>query len=89
MQLVLPIFILFFLLTSSASGVEPFRAEISTDSVFSVKGKSGGSASKGSAKKSPKHTGGPIVDSGPTKGQNRSRNRDGTWRKKRSDAKSP
>ena len=38
-------------------------------------------------KKPPQETGGPIVDSGPTKGQNRSRNQDGTWRKKRSDAK--
>ena len=40
-----------------------------------------------SKKKPPQETGGPIVDSGPTKGQNRSRNQDGTWRKKRSDAK--
>lgn len=36
--------------------------------------------------KSPKETGGPVVKSGPTRGQNRSRNDDGTWRKKRSDA---
>lgn len=35
---------------------------------------------------SPKDTNGPIVKSGPTKGDNRSRNDDGTWRKKRSDA---
>lgn len=34
---------------------------------------------------SPKDTGGPIVKSGPTAGQTRSRNQDGTWRKKRSD----
>lgn len=36
--------------------------------------------------KSPKDTKGPIVKTGPTKGQNRSRNNDGTWRAKRSDA---
>ena len=36
--------------------------------------------------KSPKDTKGPIVKSGPTKGQNRSRNDDGKWRAKRSDA---
>ena len=35
---------------------------------------------------SPSKTGGPIVKLGPTYGQNRSRNNDGTWRKKRSDA---
>jgi len=34
---------------------------------------------------SPKNTGGPIVKTGPTAGQTRSRNQDGTWRKKRSD----
>lgn len=34
---------------------------------------------------SPKDTKGPIVDTGPTKGKNRSRNNDGSWRKKRSD----
>jgi hypothetical protein len=34
---------------------------------------------------SPKDTHGPIVKSGPTKGDNRSRDEDGTWRKKRSD----
>lgn len=34
---------------------------------------------------SPKETKGPIVKSGPTAGQNRSRNKDGQWRKKRSD----
>lgn len=39
-----------------------------------------------SAKKSSWQTGGPIVKTGPTRGQNRSRNKDGTWRKKRSDA---
>lgn len=35
---------------------------------------------------SPKDTHGPVVKTGPTAGQNRSRNKDGTWRKKRSDA---
>ena len=35
---------------------------------------------------SPKDTGGPVVKTGPTAGQNRSRNQDGRWRKKRSDA---
>lgn len=35
--------------------------------------------------KSPKDTKGPIVKTGPTKGQNRSRNNDGRWRAKRSD----
>lgn len=34
---------------------------------------------------SPKETHGPIVQTGPTKGQNRSRNKDGKWRKKRCD----
>ena len=38
---------------------------------------------------SPKDTHGPVVKSGPTAGQNRSRNKDGTWRKKRSDAGHP
>lgn len=36
--------------------------------------------------KSPKDTGGPVVKTGPTSGQNRSRNKDGSWRKKRSDS---
>lgn len=35
---------------------------------------------------SPNQTGGPIVKTGPTAGQNRSRNQDGQWRKKRSDS---
>lgn len=35
---------------------------------------------------SPNQTGGPIVKTGPTAGQVRTRNSDGTWRKKRSDA---
>lgn len=38
---------------------------------------------------SPKETKGPIVKSGPTKDQVRSRNADGTWRKKRSDTGIP
>ena len=36
--------------------------------------------------KSPKDTGGPVVKTGPTRGENRSRNDDGQWRKKRSDS---
>lgn len=35
---------------------------------------------------SPNKTGGPIVKTGPTAGNTRSRNQDGTWRRKRSDA---
>lgn len=42
--------------------------------------------SEKSAKKPPSETGGPVVKTGPTRGENRSRNQDGTWRKKRSDA---
>ncbi len=38
---------------------------------------------------SPKDTHGPIVKTGPTAGQNRSRNKNGRWRKKRSDAGQP
>ncbi|MGL6249182.1 MAG: hypothetical protein ACRC3A_08795 [Culicoidibacterales bacterium] len=38
------------------------------------------------ASKSPRHTGGPIVKTGPTSGQNRSRNENGQWHAKRSDA---
>ena len=38
---------------------------------------------------SPRETGGPIVKTGPTAGQNRSRNKNGRWRKKRSDAGIP
>lgn len=37
---------------------------------------------------SPKDTSGPIVKTGPTSGENRSRNQDGKWRGKRSDADS-
>ena len=36
--------------------------------------------------KSPRDTNGPGVKTGPTAGQNRSRNNDGAWRKKRSDS---
>lgn len=35
---------------------------------------------------SPKDTKGPTVKTGPTTGQNRSKNKDGRWRAKRSDA---
>ena len=35
---------------------------------------------------SPKDTHGPIVKTGPTAGENRRRNQDGTWRKKRNDS---
>ena len=35
---------------------------------------------------SPKDTHGPIVKTGPTAGKNRSRNKNGQWRRKRSDA---
>ncbi|MBT2571788.1 hypothetical protein [Planococcus sp. ISL-110] len=41
---------------------------------------------KKDAKKSPNKTGGPVVPTGPTAGENRSRNKDGKWRAKRSDA---
>lgn len=40
---------------------------------------------KKDSSKSPRDTNGPVVKSGPTAGQNRSRNDDGSWRKKRSD----
>ena len=36
--------------------------------------------------KAPRYTGGPVVKTGPTAGQNRTRNNDGSWRAKRSDA---
>ena len=35
---------------------------------------------------SPSQTHGPVVKTGPTAGQNRSRKNNGQWRKKRSDA---
>ena len=38
---------------------------------------------------SPKDTHGPVVKTGPTAGQNRSRNKNGQWRKKRSDTGKP
>ena len=38
---------------------------------------------------SPKDTKGHTVKTGPTAGQNRSRNEDGEWRKKRDDAGKP
>ena len=41
---------------------------------------------KKDSSKSPKKTGGPVVRTGPTAGANRSRNKDGTWHAKRSDA---
>ena len=40
-------------------------------------------------KASPRETGGPVVKTGPTAGQNRSRNKNGQWRRKRSDANKP
>ena len=43
-------------------------------------------ADKKDSSKSPRNTNGPVVKTGPTAGQNRSRNDDGAWRKKRSDA---
>ena len=43
-------------------------------------------AEKKDPKKSHKDTNGPVVKTGPTSGQNRSRNSDGAWRAKRSDA---
>jgi hypothetical protein len=44
---------------------------------------------KNSSGKSPRFTHGPIVKTGPTAGQNRSRNNNGQWRAKRSDAGVP
>jgi len=41
---------------------------------------------KKDSSKSPKDTNGPVVKTGPTAGQNRSRNSNGEWRAKRSDA---
>jgi len=40
---------------------------------------------KKDSSKPPKDTNGPVVKTGPTAGSNRSRNQDGSWRKKRSD----
>lgn len=39
--------------------------------------------------KAPKDTGGPVVKTGPTAGKNRSRNKNGQWRKKRGDSGKP
>lgn len=44
--------------------------------------------SNGSSK-SPRDTHGPIVKTGPTAGENRSRTQTGQWRRKRSDAGKP
>lgn len=46
-------------------------------------------ADKKDPSQSPRYTNGPVVKTGPTAGQNRSRNDDGTWHKKRSDAGKP
>lgn len=40
-------------------------------------------------RKPPRDTGGPVVKTGPTAGENRSRNKDGRWRQKRDDAGKP
>ena len=40
---------------------------------------------KKDSSKSPRYTNGPVVKTGPTSGQNRARNSDGSWHKKRSD----
>ena len=40
-------------------------------------------------RKPPSKTGGPVVRTGPTAGENRSRNQDGRWRKKRDDTGVP
>ena len=47
------------------------------------------SVSRNTGYASPRYTHGPVVKTGPTAGQNRSRNQDGQWRRKRSDAGSP
>ena len=41
------------------------------------------------ASKSPRDTHGPLVKTGPNTGQVRAKNKDGKWRKKRSDAGVP
>ncbi len=38
---------------------------------------------------SPRYTHGPVVKTGPTAGQNRTRRKDGGWRRSRSDAGMP
>ncbi len=40
-------------------------------------------------RKSPRDTHGPVVETGPNAGRPRTRNQDGQWRKKRSDAGKP
>ncbi len=52
---------------------------------FFSKGKSSPKTYSGGSR-SPSKNGGPLVKTGPTKDQVRSRNGDGQWRKKRSDA---
>lgn len=42
-------------------------------------------ADKKDPSQSPRYTNGPVVKTGPTAGQNRSRNDDGAWHRKRSD----
>ena len=44
------------------------------------------SSTSSSKSKAPQYNHGPVVKTGPTYGQNRSRNNNGTWRRKRSDA---
>lgn len=41
---------------------------------------------KKNTNRSPQEAGGPVVKTGPTAGDVRSRNKDGRWRKKRSDS---
>lgn len=51
---------------------------------------SGSGRSGGGGKRrdwSPRNNGGPLVRSGPTYGQNRSRNNNGQWHQKRSNSK--
>lgn len=43
-------------------------------------------AEKKDPNKSPRENNGPVVKTGPTAGQNRTRTESGTWRKKRDDA---
>ncbi len=50
---------------------------------FFQKSKTG--SKKHSTNKPTRETGGPVVKTGPTRGENRSRNQDGSWRKKRND----
>jgi hypothetical protein len=73
--------------------VLPAAAEIATSIAIGVitdrvSEKVSGSFKK-DFRKSPRETGGPVVRTGPTAGQNRSRNSDGTWRRKNSSAGKP